>query len=306
MLDIPRHNLNLLVVLDALLAERSISRAAVRLHMSQPAMSAAVGRLREWLGDPLLVRGAGGYTLTTRAEELIEPLRHILDDIARTLQNPPGFDPTSAQKTFRIAANDAFELVVLPALVQRLQQAAPQVRLVVESTEGVVPVEALTSGAVDVAWGHFEAPPPGLRTQVMLEDTLACLVRKGHPGIQSEPPHLSLMQFCTAPHLVVALKGNTLPDLVQRRMAESGLTLNIALTVPHMLAAPVIVMNSDYLLTLPTRVARRYADLLGLEFLHLPFDYPPFALRLVWHERAHRDPAITWFRNTLQSVCATI
>lgn len=303
MLDIPRHNLNLLVVLDALLTERSITRAAARLHMSQPAMSAAVGRLRDWLGDPLLVRGAGGYALTTRAEELIVPLRQILEDIERTLQKPGDFDPSTAHKTFRIAANDAFELVVLPPLVQRLQQVAPHVRLVIESTEGVVPVQALTSGAVDVAWGHFQATPPGLRTQVMMQDTLACLVRKDHPSIQGQ---LSVMQFCAAPHLVVALKGNTLPDLVQRRMAESGLTLNIALQVPHMLAAPVIVLTSDYLLTLPTRVARCYADLLGLAFFPLPFDYPPFALSLVWHERAHRDPATVWFRHTLQSVCDTL
>lgn len=303
MLDIPRQNLNLLVVLDALLNERSITRAAARLHMSQPAMSAAVGKLRQWLGDPLLVRGVGGYTLTTRAQELIDPLRLILEDIERTLQKPAGFDPATAQKTFRIAANDAFELVVLPPLMQRLQQVAPQVRIIVESTEGEVPVNALTDGAVDVAWGHFEATPPGLRTEVMMEDSLACLVRKGHPSIQGE---LSLMQFCTAQHLMVALKGNTLPDLVQRRMAESGLTLNIALQVPHMLAAPVIVMTSDYLLTLPTRVARSYADLLGLQFLPLPFNYPPFALSLVWHERAHRDAATTWLRQSIKSVCETI
>lgn len=303
MSDIPRHNLNLLVVLDALLAERSVTRAAARLHMSQPAMSAAVGRLRDWLGDPLLVRGAGGYTLTTRAEELVGPLRHILEDIERTLQKPGDFDPSSAQRTFRIAANDAFELVVLPPLVQHLQHTAPQVRLLIESTEGVVPVDALTHGEVDVAWGHFEATPPGLRTQVMMHDTLACLARQDHPHIQGE---LSLMQFCTASHLMVALKGNTLPDLVQRRMAESGLSLNIALQVPHMLAAPVIVLTSDYLLTLPTRVARCYADLLGLQFLHLPFEYPPFALCLVWHERVHRDPAMVWLRNSIQAVCDTL
>jgi DNA-binding transcriptional LysR family regulator len=303
MLDIPRQNLNLLVVLDALLSERSITRAAARLHMSQPAMSAAVAKLRQWLGDPLLVRGVGGYTLTTRAEELIDPLRLILEDIERTLQKPAVFDPASAQNTFRIAANDAFELVVLPPLMQHLQQVAPQVRIVVESTEGVVPVDALTRGAVDVAWGHFEEIPAGLRTEVMLEDTLACLVRKGHPSIQGT---LSLMQFCTAPHLMVALKGNTLPELVQRRMAESGLTLNVALQVAHMLAAPVIVMKSDYLLTLPTRVARSYAELLGLEFLPLPFDYPPIALSLVWHERVHRDAGTTWLRRTIQSVCETL
>lgn len=303
MLDIPRQNLNLLVVLDALLNERSITRAAARLHMSQPAMSAAVAKLRQWLGDPLLVRGVGGYALTTRAEELIDPLRLILEDIERTLQMPAVFDPASAQNTFRIAANDAFELVVLPPLMERLQQVAPQVRIVVESTEGVVPVDALTRGAVDVAWGHFEEIPSGLRTEVMLEDTLACLVRKGHPSIQGT---LSLMQFCTAPHLMVALKGNTLPELVQRRMAESGLTLNVALQVAHMLAAPVIVMKSDYLLTLPTRVARSYAELLGLEFLPLPFNYPPIALSLVWHERVHRDAGTIWLRRTIQSVCETL
>ena len=136
-----------------------------------------------------------------------------------------------------------------------------------------------------------------------VDHSVACLVRIGPPSIQGT---LSMLQFCTAPYLVVALKGNTLPDLVQRRMAESGLTLNIALQVPHMLAAPVIVMQSDYLLTLPTRVAQRYADLLGLGLLPLPFAYPPFALSLVWHERAHRDAGTTWLRQTLHSVCATL
>ncbi|MBK7006813.1 MAG: hypothetical protein IPH37_18150 [Burkholderiales bacterium] len=200
-------------------------------------------------------------------------MRQILEDIDRTLQKPAAFDPASAQNTFRIAANDAFELVVLPPLMQRLQQTAPQVRIVVESTEGVVPVDALTHGTVDIAWGHFDSIAPGLRTEVVLEDTLACLVRKGHPSIQGT---LSLMQFCTAPHLVVALKGNTLPDLVQRRMAESGLTLNIALQVPHMLAAPVIVMQSDYLLTLPTRVALALCRPAGAGVAAIAFCLPAF------------------------------
>jgi DNA-binding transcriptional LysR family regulator len=173
-----------------------------------PVMSAAVARLRDWLGDPVLVRGVGGYTLTTRAEELMAPVRLILEDIERMIQKPADFDPAVAQRTFRIAANDAFELVVLPALVQRLQQIAPQVRLVVESTEGVLPVEALTGGEVDCAWGHFVEVPAGLRSQGLLEDTLACLVRQGHPSLHGA---LSLAQYCGAPHLVVALKGKRCP-----------------------------------------------------------------------------------------------
>jgi len=302
-LNIPRHNLNLLVALDALLSERSITRAAALLHLSQPAMSAAVGKLRAWLGDPLLVRGTDGYTLTARAEELIGPIRLILENIERTIQTPVEFNPADANRTFRIAANDAFELVVLPRVVERLQQLAPNVRLVIVSTEGVVPVNALAGGEVDFAWGNFDPLPVGFHTQVMLEETLACLVRKGHPAIRSR---LTLAQYAAASHIMVALKGNILPELVLRRLAETGMSLNVGLQVPHILAAPIIVAKSNYIATLPSRVARSYTEFLDVKLFKVPFAFPSYAVSLVWHERAHRDPASIWLRELLQEVCRKI
>mgnify|MGYP000128967826 CR=1 FL=1 len=299
-MDIPRHNLNLLVVLDALLNERSITRAAARLHLSQPATSAAVGKLRDWLGDPLLVRGTNGYTLTARGEDLIGPVRLILENIERTIQIPCEFNPADAVRTFRIAANDAFELVVLPGLIERLHQLAPHVRLMIVSTEGTLPVNALASGEVDFAWGNFDALPAGFYTQVMFEDSLACLVRNGHPLIKNR---LTLAQYGAASHIVVALKGNILSELVQRRLVEVGVSLNVGLQVPHMLAAPFLAAKSDYLVTLPRRVARSYAELLDLKLFKLPFAFPSYEVSLVWHERALRDPASLWLRNLLKEVC---
>ena len=301
-MDIPRHNLNLLVVLDALLNERSITRAAARLHLSQPATSAAVGKLRDWLGDPLLVRGTDGYTLTARGEELIGPVRLILENIERTIQSPATFNPAEAVRTFRIAANDAFELVVLPGLVERLHQLAPNVRLIIVATEGTLPVNALASGEVDFAWGNFDGLPAGFYTQVMLEDSLACLVRNGHPLIRNR---LTLAQYGAASHIVVALKGNILSELVQRRLAEIGVSLNVGLQLPHLLAAPFLVANSNHIVTLPRRVAQTYTELLDLKLFKLPFAFPSYEVSLVWHERAHRDPASIWLRKLLKEVGKT-
>ena len=299
-MDVPRHNLNLLAVLDALLAERSITRAAALLHLSQPATSAAVGKLRVWLGDPLLVRGANGFTLTTRAEELRGPVRLILQDIERAVKAPAKFHPASATRTFRIAANDAFELVILPRLVERLNKAAPGVRLVISSTEGTLPVSALESGEIDFAWGNFDAPPRGFLAQVMFRDTLACLVRKGHPLIKSR---LTLAQYGAASHIVVALKGNMLSAKVQRSLAEQGISLNVALQVPHLLAAPFLVARSNHLVTLPSLVALAYAELLNLNFFKIPFAFAPHEVSIVWHERAQHDPASLWLRHFVKAVC---
>lgn len=295
-----RHNLNLLVVLHALLTERSITRAAAVLHLSQPATSAAVGKLRAWLDDPLLVRGADGYTLTARAEELIDPIRLILENIERTIQTPADFNPVDAVRTFRIAANDAFELVVLPKLVERLHHVAPHVRLMIVSTEGTLPVNALASGLVDFAWGNFDALSSGFYKQVMFEETLACLVRKKHPTIGTR---LTLAKYSTASHIVVALKGNIMSEQVQRRLAENGASLTVGLQVPHMLAAPFLVAKSDYIVTLPSRVAGTYTGILDLKLFKLPFAFPSYEVSLVWHERAHRDPASIWLRKFLTEVC---
>ncbi len=289
-------DLNLLRVLDALLAERSVSRAAVRLGLSQPATSNALARLRAALGDPLLVRGSKEMTATPRALALRAPVAAALAQLRNALEPPRPFDPATSERTFVIAASDHAQLLIFPPLALTLA-ACPGLRLRGVPLPKDFPSEALEAGEVDLVLGAFDlAPgdraPRGLKRQLLVEERFVAVARKEHPALRGAA---SLEKALALPQLHISPRGGT-SGVFEQRMGRKGLRRNIVLFAPHYLVAPWVLASTDLVAALPERVARRFAEAFPLRVA--PLDFVPDTLRIqqLWHPKVQEDPAHRWLR----------
>ena len=294
-------DLNLLQVLDALLLERNVSRAAVRLGLSQPAVSNALARLRATLGDPLLVRSPRGMTPTPRALTLEEPLREALWRLRAVVHEPVEFDPLTAQITFVVAATDYVQHVLLPSLAARLADQAPRVRLRLLPIFGAPPWQELSEGIVDLVLTGAQNAPKGLFGRVLFRDHIVCVVRHGHPVIKRG---LGLADYLAQTHIETAHIGAQ--GLTDEVLGRRGLTRNIALNLPHYLVAPFLVPTTNHVFTLAERIAAPMAALLNLVVLPLPFEMPTVIVRAHWHRRVHREDAHVWLRKLIAEVAADL
>ena len=292
-------DLNLLVALDALLAEQSVTRAAGRIGITQSAASHALSRLRKLTGDELLVRGRDGMVPTTRAEAMRAPLRRALEDITRTLSAPRAFAPKTAQVRAFIGASDYAELVLLPGVMARLVREAPGVELRV-LMPGQDPASELAAGKLDFV--IMPSPPgdegQGIRGRQLFSDRFVCIARQDHPLAKTKT--LSLSSFAGAAHALISpwgMEGGYVDDA----LARLGLQRKVAVAVPHFLVAPHIVASSELLLTVAKRVADVVAGPLGLVVLAPPkeLELTGFTLSILWHERTHEDPARRWLRDVI-------
>lgn len=300
--NVLRNNLNLLGVLDALLTERNVTRAAEKMHLSQPAMSNALAKLRQLFDDPLLVRVPGGLALTPRAEELVEPVHRILEEVDHAFQPQQTFDPATAQNSFNIAATDSLEMTLLPQLSQRLCKQAPGVKLtVVPRLSAKVPHAQLLSGEIDLVIGHFADMPETLHVRMLYQEKLVLLVRDQHPTIRRKP---TLAQLVAVPHVLVYPQADAFLALISQQHPETISQLNMAVRLPHYGAAPLIVSQSDCSVILPSRLAERFAALLPLKIFPIPFEIPSFPINAAWHERTHHDPAQQWLRQMFVEICS--
>jgi len=299
-----RLDLNLLVALDTLIRERSVTRAAHIAGVTQSAMSHTLRRLRDVFDDPLLVRGKGGMLLTPRAEELAVPVRSGLVTLGRALAEPGSFDPKTARRTFRVASPDLFDALVLPSLLQRLGASAPGVDLVIGPAEASLE-DDLETGEVDVAvvpflaGGVTDAPSrSGLLRKVLFKDSFSVFARKGHPALRKGA--MPLKAFVAASHLLVSPAGQG-KGLVDMQLEPMGLSRRIALRIRHFHTAPPVLASSDLILTAPTSL-RLITDPDQVVCMPPPFDVPNHSLALVWHERFSDDPAQRWFREQVAAV----
>ena len=296
-------DLNLLFALDALLEEGSVTKAARRVGITQPAMSNALKRLRLALGDELLVRAGSGMVPTPRAVELAGPLREALGTLQRALDSDAQFDPETATRSFRIASTDYAELVLLPELAARLRDRAPSVDLFVRALEGEVPRNDLESGDLDLAVGVFPDPPAGHVQQGLFRDRFVCVVREDHPRVPRGG--LDLETYCRLEHILIAPRGEG-PGIVDNSLARQGRARRIAVRVPHFLVAPLLVAKSDMVLTLASRVACQMAPVLGLRILQPPLELPTFTIRQIWHGRYRHDPAHRFLRGLVAEVARDV
>jgi len=297
-MNIAALNLNLLPVLDALLAERSVSRAGARLGLSQPAVSNALAQLREVLKDPLLVRQAGGMVPTERALALEGPLRAGLLALEEGLERPAVFDPATAVRDFTIMTNDFVAYAMLPRLIARLQVEAPRVHLQVRAwQEHLVPPD-LASGAADLVLGFNRGLPAGHKASPLFMDRFLFVARKGHPKIRGK---ITLATYTKLAHVLVSHEPNA-RGVFDDLLAQRGLVRNVALRVSHFLLVPPIVAATDYVAALSEIVARSMAASLPLQLLKMPLQAPGAMVHMVWHERTAASPAHSWLRGIVEQV----
>lgn len=302
-MNIKSVDLNLLVAFHALMSERSVTRAAVRLGLSQPALSNALGRLRKQYADPLFVRVRSGMLPTTRALDLLPNIEAALHHIGATLERPK-FQSESSNRAFRIATTDEIELLLLPALLRELSIVAPGVTVNCKRLQGLfeTPESDLQSGALDFAMGRFPYPPSvesGLYEQALYEDRAVCIARVGHPTVRRRV--LSLAQFIKLKHVVTFYPGEG-PGLIDRILSELGHRRKIALTLPHCLTVPFVVAQSDLIATVPDSVVHALGPTVRLQRMRCPVSVPTLRVNLAWHVRTHEEASHKWFRDLVAAV----
>lgn len=294
-------DLNLLVTLDALLSESSVTRAADRLGLSVPAVSHALGRLREQLDDPVLVRAGRGMVKTARAKRLEPEVRQLVAAAERVLAPDPARDLSRVERTFTIHATD-YVLHVMGREVDRsVGDAAPRIALryrLNEPDDG----EKLRAGDADLAVGVYGKLPPEVRIRKLFEERLVTVVRAGHPVVKRR---LSIEQYARLPHIQVAPRGRP-GGLVDRRLSDRGRSRRVLRIVPFFSSAVELVAQSDYLLTLPERIARHYADRFDLRVHETPLALSPYTLQLIWHPRHDGDEVHAWLRSVFVQASASL
>ncbi len=289
-------DLNLLKLFDALLKERNVTRAGQRLGLSQPAASRGLARLRHLLNDQLFVRTSKGLELTSRALDLSEPVASLLED-ARSIVAPSVFEPASASGRFTIAAADHLALLFMPALLSKLALLAPGLDLEIPASSGDN-VNLVAQGGADMAIGVYHDLPARFYQRSLYDEDLVCLVRRNHPVIAQQ---LSLENFMSLSHISVIITGHG-KSTVDDALAQLGLSRRVAVRLPHFLAAPMLVAESDMILSLPRRLAQKIARTVPVDVLELPLETGRFSPSMIWHGRQHNDPAHRWFRKLIVEV----
>jgi DNA-binding transcriptional LysR family regulator len=294
-------DLNILVALDAMLTERSVTRAAARIGLSQPATSHALKRARDLFKDPLLVRVRGSLELTTRARTIAPKIHRLLRELGTVLDAQKDFDP-AAIECVTIGATDYVGFVLLPHMFAILQEAAPEMSVRVRTVEGLDAMEPIVSGVVDLAIGTFPQIPAGLRTEELFLEEFVCVRRRGSASASAR---MSIDQFAALGHvLVVSPSSGQGP--VDYALARDGRSRHIAAYLPQFLVAPSIVAATDLVLTTGRRIAERLAPSLGLELFEPPLALKPFSVRMVWHPRTEDDSVGRWLRSVLREAVARL
>ena len=297
-MDSKKVDLNLLVALDALLAERNVTRAARRLGLSQPALSAQLARLRDLFGDPLFLPAQRGMTPTARAIELEAPVRQALDQVHGVLAGGRSFDPATANLTVAIAGSDYVQLAVIAPLVLDLRVRAPRLRIAIRQLDGNVLGQQMEAGVVDLAVMTPSTAPPALRTRRLFHERYVTIARRRHPRLNGK---LTLDDFTALEHIVVSPRGGGLSGPVDTALGKLGRERRIAVSAASFLFVPELVARSDLIATVPERLVRERAD--RLQVLEPPLPVEGFTIGLVWHERTHRHPAHRWVRERVRTLC---
>ena len=294
----------LLRVLVTLVTERNVSRTAIRLNQSQPAISSALKRLREVFADPLLVREKGGMAPTDRALVLREQARRALSEIDAMRAGAEQFDPASSQQTFRIGSPDFMVASFLAGAVERFCREAPRARLTVQPLGAVFDYEhALAAGDLDVVVGNWPLPPPHLHLSVLLEDEVVCLMSRNDPRAARG---LTREQYLAARHLVPLPYSQSQRGVVDTYLASQRLSRDARVVVPYFELAPHLLVNTDLVFTTGRHFAAYFARTLPLAISTAPFDFPRMRFYQLWHERSHHAPAHRWFRSLLSDAAARV
>lgn len=293
-MDLHGIDLNLLVAFDALMKERSVTRAGIRIGRTQPAMSAALSRLRGLLNDELFIRSPAGLQPTPRALDLAEPIGHALTEIQRTLEFTQTFDPTTSTATFSIALSDHPTFRVLPVLLDALRQKAPGITLHIRNF--IARDDAITlldAGEADLTIGVPPSETGRILTRPLFSENFVCVMRRDHPAAMVP---LDLPAFLSLSHLLVSPENDHF-GLVDAALAKMGHKRRLAVTLPTMYAAPLLIARSDLIATLMAGVIPASGRAETLAIRPLPFDLDPIGFTMSWHRRNDVHPAQRWLRD---------
>lgn len=294
-------DLNLLRVLVAIHDSGSVTGAAKRLKMSQPAVSAALARLRDSLADPLFIRQADGMAPTPRADALTSIAKEVLDAIDQGILRAPAFDPVTSDDEFVFCLSAIGEIVFLPKLVRHIHERAPRARVRTVSLAPEQLEEALRCGEVDLALGYF----PDLQgaeffQRRLFSHDLVCMVRAGH---KIKGPRMTLSQFTSTEQAFVK-DGNRTQEMFEAVLAEKGIRRNIVLQTSHYLSIPIVIAESDLVVVLPRTVANVFADSTQVRIVQPPMEIPRYDLKVYWHRRFAHDSKAKWLRELAVEIFA--
>jgi DNA-binding transcriptional LysR family regulator len=289
--NLRRIDLNLLVTLEALLIERNVTRAANRLHLSQPSVSVQLRKLREIFADPLLASAPGGMFPTTRGQALLQPLRAALSDMRRVLEPQPRFDAATAEITWQVAAADYAEYAILMPLLAHLRNAAPGVRIAVRESGHSRMAKQLDGGTIDLGLLAMDAAPERLHSRVLFKEHYVLVARKRHPALRRK---LTIDTLSKLEYVIVSPEGGGFRGVTDTALEGRRRKRRVVLSVPHFLFVPEVVARTDLVAMLPSRLVKDRSD--HLQIVVPPLQIPPFEMGMIWHERSHNDPAHTWLR----------
>lgn len=296
-MDINRLDLNLLVSLDTLLAERNVTRAAERLNLSQPALSARLARLRDILGDQLLLPVQRGMVPTQRALELQTPLHEALESVRRVVAEGASFEPSTAVATISIVASDYVQYSILMLLAAALRTEAPGVRIAWRSIEASQLIPPMERGEVDLALITPDIAPEQLRMRKLYRERYVAIVRTDHPIVRGS---IDLDIFCALDHVIVSPQGGGFTGPTDEALEAVGRNRRVVLSTPGFLMVPELIERSDMIALVPYRIARDRSQ--RLQILEPPLIVPGFSIAMVWHDRTTTHPVQRWLREKIAAI----
>ena len=312
--DFDKIELHLIRVLQTLITERSVSRAAVRLNSTQPAVSAQLKRLRALTGDPLLVRAGNGMTPTETALQLLDPASRLLQDADRLFSprsRQRAFEPAASALTFRIAASDYLDPLFLPELVARLKHEAPQVRLELLPLSGEFDYRrSLAQGEVDLVIGNWLEPPGELHLGRLMSDEIVCLVAEDHPASRLSARAWTVERYLGCEHVAPtplhANRSGSAPGVIDEHLGSLGLQRDIVVRSAHFSLIPLMVAQSLLVLTTGRQFCSRYVDSLPVRIVRCPVAFPPLTYYQLWHDLTHVSTAGRWLREQVREVARNL
>lgn len=292
--DIRSLDVGMLRTFDALMRERSVSRAATRLFLSQPAVSASLNRLRDTFGDPLFTRTAHGVEPTARAQALAGQVERVLADLSAMLEPGEGFDPAASQRIFRISGGDYASHLLLPTLANELVACGSRVRIYWETSSFLTLTERLRKGDFDIAVLPRLQPPSDCESALLYEDRYVVAVRRGHPTLGAEA---TLDAFCGAPHVFLGYGSSALDDLIDQVLSRMGHTRTMSVAMTSFGQIVDLLAQTDYVAVMPLRVADRFRDVLAVH--PLPFELQGYRSVVCWNRRSNSDAGVLWLKDAL-------
>ncbi|WP_211222857.1 LysR family transcriptional regulator [Paludibacterium yongneupense] len=292
-------DLNLLLTLEALLQEQNVTKAAARLHLSQPAVSAQLARLRTLFDDPLLIPAHRGMTATAKALQLQEPLHQALNNVRATLSTHRDFEPATAALTVGICCSDYLQAALALPLAKTLRRTAPGVRIALRNMDPTQLADRMEHGDVDLALMTPQDAPPGLHARHLFDERYVLIGRRDHPQLRDG---ISMEDYARLEHIVVSLSGGGFLTPVDTTLAKFGYTRNVVLSAASFLMVPEMVSRSDFVALVPRRLVRDRSD--AFKQLEAPVPVAGFAVAMLWHDRTHGHPGQRWIRETLAGLAA--